>query len=113
MTAAINCAISPFAPPEPEPNGSAIRFLDEELPPVPASDIPEDFRKLSRYLPVIVLVPKSAVEDEATQKKAEPNKSVTDLTDTRNVYLPPDAAKAGLTNSNATDTFAFGGVRGC
>jgi hypothetical protein len=46
MTAAINSAISPFAPPEPEPNASAIRFLDEELTSVPASDIPEDFRKL-------------------------------------------------------------------
>src|ERR1700681_1721340 len=112
MTAAINCAISPFAPPEPEPNGSAIRFLDEELPPVPASDIPEDFRKLSRYLPVIVLVLKSAVEDEATQKKLEPNKSVT-VTDTRNVSLPLDAAKAWLKNSNTTDTFEFGAVRGC
>src|ERR1700731_4734744 len=113
MTAAINSAISPFAPPEREPNASAIRFLDEELTSVPASDIPEDFRKLSRYLPVIVLVPKSAVEVEATQKKLEPKKSVTDLTDTRSVCLPLDAAKAGLTNSNATDTFEFGGVRGC
>jgi DNA-binding response OmpR family regulator len=111
MTAAINSAISPFAPPEPEPNASAIRFLDEELTSVPASDIPEDFRKLSRYLPVIVLVPKSAVEDEAAQKKAEPNKSVT-VTDTRNVSLRLDAAKAWLENSNTTDTFEFGGVRG-
>jgi hypothetical protein len=61
MTAAIKSAISPFAQPEPEPNANAIRFLDERLTSVPASDIPEDFRKLSRYLPVIVLVPKSAV----------------------------------------------------
>ena len=111
MTAAIKSAISPFAQPEPEPNANAIRFLDEKLAPVPASDIPEDFRKLSRYLPVIVLVPKSAVEDEATQKKAEPNKSVT-VTDTRNVSLRLDAAKAWLENSNTTDTFEFGGVRG-
>ena len=111
MTAVINSAISPFAPPEPEPNASAIRFLDEELTSVPASDIPEDFRKLWRYLPVIVLVPKSAVEDEAAQKKAEPNKSVT-VTDTRNVSLRLDAAKAWLENSNTTDTFEFGGVRG-
>ena len=113
MTAAIKSAISHFAQPEPDPNTNAIRFLDERLSSVPASGIPEDFRKLSRYLPVIVLVPKSAVEDEATQKKLEPNKSVTDLTDTRSVCLPLDAAKAGLTNSNATDTFEFGGVRGC
>ena len=113
MTTAIKSAVSPFAQPGPEPNGNAIRFLDEKLAPVPASDIPEDFRKLSHFFSVIVLVPKSAVEDEATQKKLEPNKSVTDLTDTRNVCLPLDAAKAWLTNSNATITFEFGGVRGC
>ena len=113
MTAAIKSAISHFAQPEPDPNTNAIRFLDERLSSVPASGIPEDFRKLSRYLPVIVLVPKSAAEDEATQKKLEPNKSVTDLTHTKNVCLPLDAAKAWLTNSNATNTFEFGGVRGC
>src|SRR6202162_4450965 len=111
MTSAIKSAISPFAQPEPEPNANAIRFLNEKLTSLPASDIPEDFRKLSRYLPVIVLVLKSAVEDEATQKKLEPNKSVT-VTDTRNVSLPLDAAKAWLKNSNTTDTFEFGGVRG-
>jgi DNA-binding response OmpR family regulator len=112
MTAAVKSAISLFAQPEPEPNANAIRFLNEKLTSVPASDIPEDFRKLSRYLPVIVLVPKSAVEDEATQKKMEPNKSLT-VTDTRSVSLPLDAAKAWLKNPNTTDTFEFGGVRGC
>jgi DNA-binding response OmpR family regulator len=113
MTTAIKSAISVFAQPKAEPNANAIRFLDEKLASVPASGIPENFRKLSRFFPVIVLVPKSAVEHEETQKKLQPNKSVTDLTDTRNVCLPLDAAKAWLTNSNATNTFEFGGVRGC
>jgi DNA-binding response OmpR family regulator len=111
MTTAIT-AISPFAPAT-EPTADAIRFLDEKLASVSASDIPEDFRKLSRFFPVIVLVPKSAIEDEATQKKLALDKSVTDLTDTRNVCLPLDTAKAWLKNSNATNTFEFGGVRGC
>src|ERR1700694_5384062 len=113
MTTAIKSAISPFAQPKPELNANAIRFIDEKLASVPASDIPEDFRKLSRFFPVIVLVPKSAVEDEATQKKMSPNKSVTDLTDTMNVSSPMDSRKAWLKNSNATDTFEFGGVKGC
>jgi two-component system, OmpR family, alkaline phosphatase synthesis response regulator PhoP len=113
MTTAIKSAISPFALPKPEPNANAIRFLDEKLASVPASGIPENFRKLSRFFPVIVLVPKSAVEDEAMKEKLEPNKSLADLTHTRSVYLPLDAVKALLTNSNATDTFEFGGVRGC
>ena len=113
MTAAIKSAISVFAQPEPEPNANAIRFLDEKLTSVPASRVPKDFRKLSRFFTVIVLVPKSAVDHEATQKKLGPNKSVTALTDKRNVWLPQDAAKAWLTHSNAPDVFEFGGVRGC
>jgi DNA-binding response OmpR family regulator len=112
MTTASKSVSSPIAQPETEPNANAIRFFDEKLASVPVSGIPEEFRKLSRFFPVIVLVPKSAVEDEATQKKLAPNKSVTDLTDTRNV-LPLDAAKARLRNPKASDTFEFGGVKGC
>jgi DNA-binding winged helix-turn-helix (wHTH) protein len=111
MTTAIKSAFSPFAQPETEPTANAIRFLDEKFASVPVCGIPEEFRKLSRYLPVIVLVPKSAVQDKRTQKK--PNKSVTGFIETSDVWLPLDAAKAWLTNSNATDTFEFGGVRGC
>ncbi len=113
MTTAIKSAISPFAQAKPEPDANAIRFLDEKLASVPASGIPENFRKLSRFFLVIVLVPKSAVEDEETSKKLKPNKSVTDLTDTRNDCLPLDVARAWLTNFNATNTFEFGEVKGC
>jgi DNA-binding response OmpR family regulator len=62
---------------------------------------------------VIVLVRESPVEDEATQKKLSPNTSLPELTDTMKVCSPMDAAKAWLKNSNATDTFEFGGVKGC
>ena len=113
MTTAIKYALSPFAQPKTDPDANAIRFLDERLASLPAADIPEGFRRLSHFIPVIVLVPKSAFEDEAIQKKLKPNNSVTDLIDTRNVCLPLDAAKAWLMNSTATDTFEFGGVRGC
>jgi len=96
------------AQPKTEPNANAILFLDKQ----PASGIPEDFQKLSHFFAVIVLVATSAVEDEAAQKKLAPNTSVIDLNDTRNVCLPLDEAKAWL-SSNATDTFEFGGVKGC
>ena len=112
MTTAINSAISPFAQPKTEPKADAIRFLDEKLDSMPASGISEDFRKLSRFSLVIVLVPKSDVEDEA-QKKLSPNKSVTDLSNAMNVCSPLDAANAWLKNLNATDRFEFGGVKGC
>jgi DNA-binding response OmpR family regulator len=111
MATAVKSVISPLGQPETAPNTNTILFLDEQLASVPVSDIPEDFCKLSRFFPVIVLVPKSAVKDEATQKGLAPNKSAVDLTNTRNV-IPLDAAKAWLTNSKATDTFEFGGVTG-
>ena len=113
MGATMKIAISPFRRPKTEPNANLIQFLDEDLALVPASGIPEEFHKLSRFLPVIVLVPKSAVPDKTTQKKGGPNKSVTGLIDTSDVCLPLDAAKAWLRNPNATDTFEFGGVKGC
>src|SRR5438445_13777329 len=113
MTATIKVAIFPLAQAKTEFDSNLMHFLNEDLASVPVSGIPEEFRKLSRYLPVIVLVPKSAVHDMTTQKKLGPNKSVTGLTDTRNICLPLDAAKAWLRNPNATDTFEFGGVKGC
>jgi DNA-binding response OmpR family regulator len=113
MTATIKAAISPFREPKTEPNANSTHFLDKVLALMPASGIPEEFRKLSRFLPVIVLVPKSAVREKTTQKKPGPSKSVTGLIDTSDVCLPLDAAKAWLRNPNATDTFEFGEVTGC
>ena len=106
-------AISPLRGPKTEPNANSVHFLDADLALVPASGIPEEFRKLSRFLPVIVLLPKSAVHDKTTQKEPGSNKSVTGLIDTSDVCSPLDAAMAWLRNPNATDTFEFGGVKGC
>src|SRR5246127_1574958 len=113
MAETMKNAISPFRQPETEPNANSIQFLDEDLALIPTFGILEEFRNLSRFLTVIVLVPKSAVHDKTTQKKPGPNKSVTGLIDTGDVFLPLDAAKAWLRNPNATDTFEFGGVKGC
>jgi Response regulators consisting of a CheY-like receiver domain and a winged-helix DNA-binding domain len=113
MRTALKSAISPFTQPKTEPNANSIHFLDEDLALVPASGIPKELCELSRFLPVIVLVPKSAVHDKTTQKKPGSNKSVMSLMDTRDVCLPLDAAKAWLRNANATDTFEFGGVNVC
>jgi len=113
MTATIKAAISPFAPAKTEFDSNPMHFLNEDLASVPVSGIPEEFRKLSRYLPMIVLVPKSAVHEKTTQKNPGPNKSVASLIDISDVCLRLDAAKAWLRNPNAIDTFEFGGVTGC
>src|SRR5260370_16499978 len=108
MTATMKTAISPFRQPKTEPNANSIHFVDEDLALVPASGIPEEFRKLSRFLPVIVLVPKSAVHDKTTQKKPGPNESVTGLIDTSDVCSPLDAAKAWFRNPNPPDSSQLG-----
>jgi DNA-binding response OmpR family regulator len=113
MTATTKGAIFPFAQGATEYDSNPIDFLNEDLASVPVSGIPEEFRKLSRYLPVIVLVPKSAVHDKTARKKLGPNKSVTGLIATSDVCLPLGAAKALLRNPNTTDTFEFGRVTGC
>jgi DNA-binding response OmpR family regulator len=113
MTATIKTAISPFAQAQSELDSNPMHFVNEDLAYVPVSGIPEEFRNLSRYLPVIALVPKSALQEKTTQKKPGPNKSITGLIDTSDVCLPLDAAKAWLRNPNPTDTFEFGGVTGC
>jgi DNA-binding response OmpR family regulator len=113
MTATIKAAPSPFAQAKTEFDSNPMHFLNEDLASVPVSGIPEEFRKLSRYFPVIVLVPKSAVHDKTTQKKPVLNESVTGLIDTSDLCSPLDAAKSWLRNPKATDTFEFGGVTGC
>jgi hypothetical protein len=112
MDATVRTAISPFRQPKEVPNLSSTHFLNEDLASVPISSIPEEFRKLSRFLPVIVLVPKSAVRDLTTPKKAGPTKSAR-LTDSSNASSPLDAAKAWFRNPGFTDTFEFGRVTGC
>jgi len=59
-------------------------------------------------MPVIVLVPKSAVQDKTTQKKPGLNKSVTGLVDTRDVCLPLDRAKAWLRNPTPQTRLSLG-----
>ena len=113
MTATIKAAISPFARAKTEIDSSPMHFLNEDLASVPVSGLPEDFRRLSRYLQVTVLVPKSAAHDETTENKPGSNKSGTGRIDTSDVCSFLDAAKAQLRNPNATDTLEFGGVKGC
>src|SRR6266436_8140943 len=94
MTATIKAALSPFARAKIEFDSNPMHFLDEDLASVPVSGIPEEFRKLSRFLPVIVLVPKSAVSDNASHKEAGRKESGPCVTDSGNASSPLDAAKA-------------------
>ena len=111
--ATMKAAISTFPQPAGEPNSTSMHFLTEDLASVPVSAVPEEFRKLSRFLPVVVLVPKSAIHVKTAGKRAGSNNSVTPLTHTRDLSAPLDAAKAWFRNPSATDTFEFGGITTC
>ena len=79
---------------------------------MPVSGIWEKFSNLS-FLPVIVLIPKSAVRDRATHKESCPNESMACLTDSGDVTSLLGAAKAWLAGPTASDTLEFGGVTAC
>jgi DNA-binding response OmpR family regulator len=113
MEAKLKTAISPFRQSKEGANSRSMHFLNEVFASVPVSSISEEFRELSRFLPVIVLVPKSAVRDKSSRKQSGPNKSVVCLTDTKDDCSPLDAAQAWFRNPSASDLFEFGGVKGC
>lgn len=94
------------------PNSNSTQFLDEELAAVPVSDNREDFCRLSSFLPVIVLVPKSAVRDWAARKESWSNESIACLTDSGDVTSLLDLTKR-FTDPSASDTVEFGEVTVC
>jgi DNA-binding response OmpR family regulator len=103
MGTTMKTGISPFRQLKAEPNANLIQFLDEDLTLVPTLGIPEEFLKLSRFLPVIVLVPKSAVSD-----KTRPGAGTTN---NDGVCQPLDAARAWIASPSDADAFAFGRVK--
>ena len=82
MAAMIKTAIPLFRQPDRRANSNSVLFVNEDLAAIPAVRIPDEFRKLSRFLPVIVLVPKSAVDDKIGRKKAVMKKTVAGPQDT-------------------------------
>ena len=106
MAATIKTAISPLR----EPQSRRAQFLDEDLASIPAGRIRDEFRELSRFLPVIVLIPKSAVHDETGENQSGLDKSVVGPTDVPDNSSSLDAVKAWFRNKSATDVFEFGEV---
>jgi len=113
MTAMIKTATSPPTQPLREPTANSALFLDEDLASIPAARIPDEFRKMSRFVAVLVLIPKSAVHDKAAQKEPVTHKPVACFRATSDISSPLDAAKAWFKNPGATDTFVFGEVTVC
>jgi DNA-binding response OmpR family regulator len=93
-----------------EPNSTAALFFDEDLVSIPPAGIPDEFRKLSRFVPVIVLIPKSAVQEKTTPNGLALNKSVTVIDGGPRRPSIVEAAAALFESPSAADIFVFGEV---
>jgi|GraSoi_2013_40cm_1033754.scaffolds.fasta_scaffold03745_3 hypothetical protein len=92
-----------------EPNSTSALFFDEDLVSIPAARIPDEFRKLSRFLPVVVLIPKSAVHAKTSPNHFASGKPVAVLDGDPHVS-PVDAAVAWFESPSTADMFVFGEV---
>lgn len=108
MTETIKTALSYLGESPREQTANVALVLSEEMASVPANRIANEFRKMSRFVPVLVLIPKSAVGAKVPQKEAQTVKAIDGLNATPD--SPVSVMKGRLPNPNATDTFTFGEV---
>ena len=92
---------------------SSLHFVDEDLNSVSPSGTPEEFRKLSRFLALIVLVPKSVVGDKGNNKDPRPKQAVACSANMEVLRSPLDATKAWFKDPGVSDSFEFGVITGC
>ncbi len=92
-----------------EPNSTSALFFGEDLISIPPARIPAEFRKLSRFFPVVVLIPRSAVHKKTAPNNSASNKSVTVINGGPHLPSPVEAA-AWFESPSAADMFVFGEV---
>jgi len=85
-------------------------FFDEDLVSIPPERILDEFRRLSRFLPVIVLIPKSAICENTAKSDLTLNKFVTVINSAPHFRSPVKEAAALLEGPSAGDLFVFGEV---
>jgi Transcriptional regulatory protein, C terminal len=88
-------------------------FLAEDLASVTAARIPDEYRNLSRFFPVVVLVPKSAAHDGVQGRPPIPNQA-----NPRPERLPdrssqPETGMTRFRNQSSCDNLTFGEVTIC
>jgi DNA-binding response OmpR family regulator len=93
-----------------EPNSNSALFFDTDLVSIPAGKIPGEFRKLSRFLPVVVLVPKSAVREKNGRDDSPSSKSVAVLKGGPRLPSASEGARTSHETTSAADIFVFGEV---
>lgn len=89
--------------------GSVALVVNEEMTSVPAAKIAHEFRKMSRFVPVVVLIPKSAVNGKTDQNDTNANRP-DGLKATVDTPFSVPAVKGCLPDPNSADTLVFGDV---
>jgi DNA-binding response OmpR family regulator len=88
-------------------------FLTEDLVLVPPARIPDEYRKLSRFLPVVVLVPKSAVHDAVQAKQPIMNQASPRPEHLLDLPPQPKTVMTRFGNQNSCDNLTFSDVTIC
>ena len=110
MATTIKTAISGLTTPVKSQPTNVALFLNEELASVPAASVAREFRKMSRFVPVVVPIPKSAVIEKAREDEPQTNKpGITIDANPRAAHslLDPDLR---FGTAGPADTFVFGEV---
>ena len=84
-------------------------FFDEDMVSIPPERILDEFRRLSRFLPVIVLIPKSAICENTAKNDLTSTKSVSVINGAPHFRSPVKEA-ALLERPSVGDLFVFGEV---
>jgi DNA-binding response OmpR family regulator len=84
-------------------------FLDESLSPNTSMDL-EEIRRLETFIPVIVLVPRSAVTDQVSLHNTSPAKLSCERSETKELLGVAEKAVKHLKSTSGGNTVAFGDV---
>jgi DNA-binding response OmpR family regulator len=105
MTATARAAILPI-----RQGSTSAFFLDEVLASIAANRIPDEYPKLSGFLPVLVLIAKPDVHQKNDAKNSVPDQAVACINGNWVIPLSLRAATARFETPEAKDTFVFGQV---
>lgn len=90
--------------------GSVALVVTEEMTSVPAAKIAREFRKMSRFVPVVVLIPKSAVRGNTVRNDTNANSAPDCLNATTDTPSSVSAMRECLPDPNSADPLVFGDV---
>jgi DNA-binding response OmpR family regulator len=91
----------------PEPDAEI--FFDESLSPISSVDL-KGIRRLERFFPVIVLIPRSTVADQVALRKTSLVKLTTERSETKKLLGVLGKAVKRLKSASGGSTVAFGDV---